>query len=1837
MMRLPGTQIEGYFAELRAASHPRVVLLRNEANEGFTRTANRGMQLSRADVVLLNSDAIVTHDWLDALRRCAASDARIATVTPFSNNAEICSYPRFCEDNPWAVEDDPEPTRRELAAAAVPTYPDLPTGVGFCMFIRRSALDEIGVFDEVFGAGYGEENDLCLRAAAAGWRNVLADDGFVAHAGARSFAGQKADLGARNLAILTSRHPHYEPMVRDYIARDPLRPLRDSARSLGAVLRHARHGLLHVIHHHGGGTESHVRALIASSRTEWRHYLAIAVDDRWQIEEHRSDGSMATFDFVRRADESWTQFGAGICGTFGIDLVHLHNISGCRDGLLEAIPATGLPFGYTVHDLNFACPTITFLAADGMYCGAQTDASVCSACLGSQPDFARVDIRQWRASHAQLLAAASFVIAPSQWAAQTLQRYFPGLPVSVIAHGLDASMPRSTTARLGVVLPDDDVPTVAVLGAIGPDKGARRLERLVELARERGARVRFVLIGYLDVQHTPWQSDDARFIVHGRYAPGDLADLLKHYRTALVLYPSAGPETFSYTLSEAWRAGYATLVPPIGALAERVAGAHGEFVMTEAQWRDEASMLDRILAIVDPVARPRLQEIATSAHGWAASSVDEMTRATTEIYQRTIGGRDAAALPRFAPERVRNALGYEAWIPPEPEVAEPVIEPSQPLPVEMPAEASSVPGNAGSRVAKAALAIRHTAVGRVLYRMAPRGAGRRTQGAPPRMTVQMYADWVARGRTHQWEGRPVDAMLCFRRALRESSRGVEALFHLGEVLWQIGRLPDAIGAWKQACESAPNFAPGLQALGEALLGVGEFANARLVADRTLELLPREPRASAVAAIAGLALGEPSSQAAHRVALVECIQRAPEVLGVPAIGGMLAVELDRRRHDDVLDALVRCTGDANAVASWPALLLALACERAAEVGARATALPALLAAAGQRTFSPAEHEALRRIAAVAQGGSGARSLASRYEQLCTGTLASPVPLLWPRRTRGSAIRVVALVAADALADPALEELRRHVRAHGGTLAVAAIGGGSAVVSEDGELRLPLAPIPDVNDARRIAVVDPDVLVDLVGLSQPSGVLLASRPARRIVTLASVRMHHLPPLVDEVAAGIDRLLEANAQRTQDDSGASADELGVVWNDAVLAHQRGDTAAASAGYARVLDLQPGHVPAHHLYGVVLRDAGNLREAADHFAAALDRAPAYVEGRSAALEAAGQLRDRSSVQMLSAPVGAESPTAVLRAAGLAWLALRVGDRASELLSVAAQREPADGETHYNHGVALQMQGRHADAARAYQRALAFRPDLVAADFNLGVIFEQLGNPAGAAAAFREVLARDPKHVSAYKNLGEILLANGEIEAWRDNFRRFEENCPDALPLAVHALEACQYLAEFAKLDAYLEGLRKERYTAADEYELADCLEQLLYLLLYFDVEPDMLHRFAVTYDETATRVYGAPLPAPAKRRPGRVRIGYLSGDFRNHVMGKMMWQAIQHHDRDRFEIRCYALSAQRDAWTEKFASFADHFESVAHLDESAAALRIAEDDLDLLVDLSTHTKGAKPGILVRKPARVQVTHVASAGTVGLASIDFKLTDHYADVPDNEATQIEALLPMKGCVYPYRQIPAAATHPFHRAALGIAPEAIVIGAFVSGLKLSRRCLTLWRTVVERVPRAQIAFSPVNAALRPLYTQLAMSAGIPADRLLFLPQGRDDAENQARYALVDFVLDPMPYGGVNGTLEALDAGVPVVTLLGKRHSERTSYSILVNANVTQTIASSGSEYVDIAVRLATDERFMREVRAAIRAGISHSPLTDMRAHARNLEAAYIEALRRKAPDVLAASHLALEA
>jgi glycosyltransferase involved in cell wall biosynthesis len=290
-----------------------------------------------------------------------------------------------------------------------------------------------------------------------------------------------------------------------------------------------------------------------------------------------------------------------------------------------------------------------------------------------------------------------------------LARYFPAHSATIIEHGSASGAPRDDAIYGRIALPDDDIPTVAVIGAIGADKGARRIERLVELTRQRGIRLRWVLIGYLDRGREPIQTPDAVFTQHGPYDSREIGALLDHYRVRLVAYPSAGPETFSFTLSEAWAAGRPVIVPPIGALAERVAASGGGWVLAEEDWVDDERILERVAAVLAPEQAQAYAAASARAAAARQPTLAAMAEATIAVWRDALLRAPAAvSSPPISAARCLAALHYVTWTPP-----------GIPTPMRD-ARAAAASNGALGYVARAALSIRHTPAGRLLYRLAPR-------------------------------------------------------------------------------------------------------------------------------------------------------------------------------------------------------------------------------------------------------------------------------------------------------------------------------------------------------------------------------------------------------------------------------------------------------------------------------------------------------------------------------------------------------------------------------------------------------------------------------------------------------------------------------------------------------------------------------------------------------------------------------------------------------------------------------------------------------------------------------------------------------------------------------------------------------------------------------------------------------------------------------------------------------------------------------------------------------------------------------------------------------------
>jgi len=564
-----------------AAAEPRITLLENEHNQGFVATVNRGMALSPThDVLLLNSDTEVAGDWLDRLRAAAYGAHNIASVTPFSNNATICSYPRFCQDNELPEGWDTARLDALFARVNPAQVVDVPTGVGFCMYIRRAALDAVGPFDvEHFGKGYGEENDFCIRAQAAGWRNLHALNVFVRHFGGVSFGAAKSKRERAAMETLRRLHPRYEGEVLRFIQADPARVARhavDAAR----ILDGGKPVILAVLHDRQGGTVRHVYELAALLHEQAR-FLVLRPEPGNRVSLQMANANDAfelhftldTTEDLPSETGSRDEFGDGYADllatlrAFGVCHVHYHHRIGHGAAIMQLARRLGVEYDFTAHDYYTFCPQITLVNRNQTYCG-EPDEAHCNACLKWAPAPNGMDIAHWRQDNAAFLAQARFACVPSRDALARLLRHVPAAPFRLLPHpDID---PRALPEPRPQALNDQRPLKVAVIGALSVIKGADVLEDTAVVAKKTRAPVEFHLIGY--GYRTLQTQPHAHLTVHGRYDEKDLPDLLNWLQPDVVWFPAVWPETYCYTLSASLQGGWPVVAPDIGAFPERLTG-----------------------------------------------------------------------------------------------------------------------------------------------------------------------------------------------------------------------------------------------------------------------------------------------------------------------------------------------------------------------------------------------------------------------------------------------------------------------------------------------------------------------------------------------------------------------------------------------------------------------------------------------------------------------------------------------------------------------------------------------------------------------------------------------------------------------------------------------------------------------------------------------------------------------------------------------------------------------------------------------------------------------------------------------------------------------------------------------------------------------------------------------------------------------------------------------------------------------------------------------------------------------------------------------------------------
>jgi GT2 family glycosyltransferase/glycosyltransferase involved in cell wall biosynthesis len=562
-----------------------VVLVRHHANRGFPGAANSGFRHAHAaddgprDILLLNADTLVPAGAVGRLADAAYGAGDIASVTPMSDDGTIVSYPG---GGASAASRGRKPasvagTDRldDLARAANGRGAiDLPTAVGFCMFIRHDSLAETGLFrEDAFAQGYGEENDWCLRARHLGWRHVAATGVFVAHLGGRSFGLLKSHLLDRNLAVLNRLHPGYDTLVAAFIARDPLASARRRMAERGWRAGRRRAGAVVVITHDlGGGVGRHVAARGVAIRAEGLRPIVLRPATG-------NDGALACLVGDGSDDEtpdlrfSMPMEMAALARLLRPDRpvrVEIHHLLGHAPEIAGLAGLLGVPCDVVVHDYGLWCPRVTLCGRGGGYCGEPSRIDECEACvadLGGRTG-EEIGVAGLRARSAAMLRAARRVVVSCDDAATRLRRHVPLL--RPVVSPWEDPIP----AHAGHWPPtpaDGEALRIVVPGAIGPEKGYDVLLACARDAVRRDLAVFFVVVG-----HTV---DDARLMatgtvfVTGRYDEAEAVDLIRRQDAHLAFIPSVWPETWCYALSNAWRAGLPAAAFALGAQGERIARA----------------------------------------------------------------------------------------------------------------------------------------------------------------------------------------------------------------------------------------------------------------------------------------------------------------------------------------------------------------------------------------------------------------------------------------------------------------------------------------------------------------------------------------------------------------------------------------------------------------------------------------------------------------------------------------------------------------------------------------------------------------------------------------------------------------------------------------------------------------------------------------------------------------------------------------------------------------------------------------------------------------------------------------------------------------------------------------------------------------------------------------------------------------------------------------------------------------------------------------------------------------------------------------------------------------
>jgi predicted O-linked N-acetylglucosamine transferase (SPINDLY family) len=670
-------------------------------------------------------------------------------------------------------------------------------------------------------------------------------------------------------------------------------------------------------------------------------------------------------------------------------------------------------------------------------------------------------------------------------------------------------------------------------------------------------------------------------------------------------------------------------------------------------------------------------------------------------------------------------------------------------------------------------------------------------------------------------------------------------------------------------------------------------------------------------------------------------------------------------------------------------------------------------------------------------------------------------------------------------------------------------------------------------------------------------------------------------------------------------------------ILYAQRGDQASALKWLAHAIATDSRSATYCFNYGKALLQAGRAAEACE----ALERAASLDSGYAAAYHELGRAKaeagnaegaEEAFLKALSLDSGAWETYSNF---GLFLHGLGRNEDAESSLRKAVEIEPRSVDALRNLGMVLRARGQASQAVDAYRAALALRPRDAATLSNLGNALVDLSRRDEAIACFRDALAAAPEYADAQHNWGLLHLRSGEFQAAAERFRA-------ALAIDPRSAEAEKGLASaLHDLGHIEEAIGARRRTLALRPDDKEAHSQLLFSLLH---SPEVAPRLVFEeHREWARRHASGLSPATAHDNPAeperRLRVGYVSGDFRHHSVAQFAEPVLARHDRTAFEVFCYYNLRHVDETTDRLRRNADCWREIATLDDTGVAELVRADRIDILVDLSGHTRFNRLLVFARKPAPVQATWLGYPGTSGLDAIGYRITDGKASPQGFDALHSERLVRLphsQWCYQSPRECPDVTEPPSVRSG------AVTLGAFSSLAKIGPRVIELWSKLLERLADARLMVVGLGLeSMNEEYRARFAEGGVAPDRIE-LRGFQSFRDYLTLHGSVDLMLDTFPYTGGTTTCHALWMGVPVVSLAGDATPSRGGASLLDAIGLDELVADTPEAYLSKASSLASDRGRLSTLRSGMRERMSASPLMDAAGFTRDLERGYRDMWRR---------------